>query len=103
MTFNFFANWLLVFRPAGKDWLAMTGKYLVVTSFSAFVLQNLMIRLATNQWHLPARLAFMAVRRCGFERRFPEEFVSRNTPKALAIGVGLIWNFCWYKFFVFAG
>lgn len=103
MTFNFFANWLLVFHPAGNDWLAMTGKYLIVTTFSAFVLQNLMIHLATNHWLLPTRLASTAVRHCGLEQRFPAEFVSRNTAKALAIGAGLIWNFCWYKFFVFAG
>ena len=26
--------------------------------------------------------------------------VSRNTFKGLAVSVGLVWNFCFYKFFV---
>ena len=102
MVFNFFANWLLVFHPGANDWLVMAAKYLVTTSFSAFILQNVVIHVATRHWLWPARLASAAICHCGLEQKFSEDFVSRNTAKAMAIGVGLVWNFSWYKFFVFA-
>ena len=31
-----------------------------------------------------------------------EDGVSRNTCKGLAVSVGLVWNFWFYKFFVYA-
>jgi hypothetical protein len=30
-----------------------------------------------------------------------DEFVQKNAVKALAVLAGLMWNFTWYKFFVF--
>ena len=101
MVFNFFANWLMVFRPAGNHWWSMAGRYLIITSISAFVLQNLVIHLTTRYWLLPARIAWKTAQWVHLDQRFDADFVSRNTSKALAIATGMFWNFCWYKFFVF--
>ena len=38
----------------------------------------------------------------GGGNRFDDDFVARNTCKVLAVVTGLIWNFVWYKFFVYA-
>ena len=35
------------------------------------------------------------------QRFLKDPVFSRNTAKILAVGVGMMWNFCWYKWFVF--
>jgi putative flippase GtrA len=102
MTWSFLANWLLVFHPAGQDWIGRAGRFLAVTAFSAFVLQNLVLYLTTRLWTGPVRAAWFLARQAGLDRRFTEDAIARNTCKALAVTLGLIWNFCWYKFFVYS-
>ena len=54
----------------------------------------------------PGGLTSSALDWCGrpprLERWFDEDVVPRNTCKGLAFSVGLVWNFCFYKFFVYA-
>jgi len=102
MTFNFAANWLFVFKPDGNDWFIRGGKFLVVTFFSAFVLQNAVLHLTARRWTWPVAIALAGSRKLNLDRRLGVDAISRNTCKALAVGVGLIWNFTWYKFFVYA-
>ena len=102
MTWSFLANWLIVFNPDGHAWLERAGRFLVTTLISAFVLQNVVLYLATDVWKLPVNLALRVVRSLGLHRRLDDDMVSRNTAKAMAVSAGLIWNFCWYKFFVYA-
>ena len=101
MTWSFLANWLLVFRPEGSAWLERAGRFVVTTAFSAFVLQNTILYLTTYVWNGPVNLALTVVRKLPVERRFNEDMISRNTCKVLAVSVGVIWNFCFYKFFVY--
>ena len=103
MTWAFLANWFLVFQPAGDAWLDRAGRFLLTTAFSAFVLQNAVLYLTTYRWKTPVKLAQWFVRRLRLDRWLEEDVVSRNTCKALAVSVGLVWNFCFYKFFVYAG
>lgn len=102
MAWSFLANWYLVFQPAGEDWLGRAGRFLVTTAFSAFVLQNLVLYFTTVVWRGPTRAAQGIVRQLGLEHRLNDDFVARNTCKILAVMAGLIWNFFWYKFFVYA-
>ena len=102
MTWAFLANWFIVFDPQGQDWLERAGRFLVTTAFSAFVLQNLILYFTTYVWKWPSRFALMVVGKLGLNHRFNDEMVARNTCKALAVSLGLVWNFCWYKFFVYA-
>lgn len=101
MAWSFLANWLIVFQPAGQDWLGRAGRFLATTAFSAFVLQNLVLHVTTHLWKAPVRAALFAVHRVGLGSRASDEVVSRNTCKVLAVSTGLVWNFCWYKFFVY--
>ncbi len=103
MTWAFLANWFLVFQPTGDAWLDRAGRFLVTTAFSAFVLQNAVLYLTTYRWKTPVNLALRLVRRLRLGRWLDGDVVSRNTCKGLAVSVGLIWNFCFYKFFVYAG
>jgi len=102
MTWAFLGNWFLVFQPAGDAWLDRAGRFLVTTAFSAFVLQNAVLYLTTYRWKGPVILAMWTVRRLQLDRWLNEDVVSRNTCKALAVGAGLVWNFCFYKYFVYA-
>ena len=105
MVWSFLANWFLVFQPAGVDWVGRVGRFQVTTAFSAFVLQNAVLYFTTNVWTSPALAAIAVVRRLGIGgggKRFDDDFVARNTCKVLAVVTGLIWNFVWYKFFVYA-
>jgi putative flippase GtrA len=102
MTWSFLANWLLVFRPAGEDWLGRAGRFLATTLFSAFVLQNVVLYFTTRVWEGPVRASIYIARKFGLNKRAGEDWIARNTCKTLAVSAGLVWNFCWYKFFVFA-
>jgi putative flippase GtrA len=99
MTWSFLANWFLVFRPQGDAWLDRATRFLITTAFSAFVLQNVILYITTYKWRGPTNVALFSVRKLGL--RLNDDLVARNTCKALAVGVGLVWNFLWYKFFVY--
>ena len=102
MAWSFLANWFLVFQPDGNAWLERAGRFLATTAFSAFVLQNFILYVTTYVWRGPASLAVMLVGKLCPGRRLNEDVISRNACKVMAVTAGLIWNFCWYKFFVYA-
>ncbi|HXT41963.1 MAG TPA: GtrA family protein [Candidatus Angelobacter sp.] len=102
MTWSFLANWWLVFHPAGHEWLRRAERFLVTTAFSAFVLQNAVLYLTTYVWKGPANLALALARKLSLSRRLGGDVVARNACKALGVSAGLVWNFYWYKFFVYA-
>ncbi len=102
MAWAFLANWFIVFNPGGQDWLGRAGRFLATTAFSAFVLQNVILYFTTYVWKWPVNLALFIVGKLRLNHRLNDDMVSRNTCKVLAVSVGLVWNFCWYKFFVYA-
>ncbi len=102
MAWSFLANWFIVFRPAGYDWMERAGKFLITTAFSAFVLQNVILYVTTYVWKGPVNVTLFIARKLVGFHQFSDDVISRNTCKALAVVTGLIWNFCWYKFFVYA-
>ena len=96
------ANWLIVFHPGGSDWLGRAGRFLATTAFSAFVLQNLILYFTTSVWKAPANAAVFLVHKLRLNHLLNDDLCARNTCKAMAVSAGLIWNFFWYKFFVYA-
>ena len=102
MTWAFLANWFVVFNPDGNQWLERAGKFLITTAFSAFVLQNVVLYFTTSVWRWPASLTVSLVHYLPLKRPLSDHFIRRNACKIMAVGTGMIWNFCWYKFFVYA-
>jgi len=102
MSFSFTVNGLLVFCPETGATLARALRFLMVTSFSAYVLQNLVIYLVSRIWLQPVQLAQWAAAQWSVSRTLPDEWVQKNTVKVMAVLVGMSWNFLWYKFFVYA-
>ncbi|MBL9169234.1 MAG: GtrA family protein [Verrucomicrobiales bacterium] len=102
MIWSFLANWQIVFQSDAQDWLGRAGRFLITTAFSAFVLQNLVLYWTTSIWQAPTRMALSLVGRLRLKRPVDPDLISRNTCKTMAVSAGLVWNFCWYKFFVYA-
>lgn len=102
MTWSFLANWFIVFNPDGQQWLDRAWRFVVTTAFSAFVLQNAVLYFTTYVWTVPSNVAVLMAAKLRRARRANDDVISRNTCKALAVSTGLVWNFCWYKFFVYA-
>lgn len=102
MAWSFLANWFIVFHPEGHEWLDRAWRFLLTTAFSAFVLQNFILWLTTYVWTAPAVFALFVVRKLSLAARLTDDAISRNTCKALAVSAGLVWNFYWYKNFVYA-
>ena len=78
------------------------GRFLLTTAFSAFVLQNVILYLTSSVWKWPVNFVLTVIPKLPFNQRFKDDMIARNTCKALAVSAGLIWNFCFYKFFVYA-
>ena len=99
MAFSYTVNLLLVFHPSTAQPLARPFRFLVCTVVSAYVLQNLVIYVTSQVWLTPARIVQGV---CG--RVVPAldgALVQRNVVKVFAMSVGLVWNFLWYKFYVY--
>jgi len=102
MTFSFTVNWHFVFHPAGLAWVIRAVKFLAVTCASSYGLQSLVIHFLSAVWRGQVRLAQALAAALPCARRLRAEFVDKNTVKAAAVAVGSLWNFCWYKWFVYA-
>ncbi|KQP97601.1 hypothetical protein ASG06_18915 [Rathayibacter sp. Leaf185] len=96
ISISYFLNHLFVFRHPERPTLRTFAQFFLVTGFSSLVLQSLIIygfemffdtRFGTSLLFLPSagENAFLAI----------------NSAKAVAVLVGLVWNFCLYRFVVF--
>jgi putative flippase GtrA len=102
MTVSFTTNLLLVFHPTRMQALERGVNFILVTAFSSYVLQNAVIYVTSSVWLLPVRAALWSLRKLPVAGGWSDEFVQKNVVKALAVLAGLMWNFTWYKFFVFS-
>jgi putative flippase GtrA len=97
MTFSFLANGQWVF-PGAEGFLAERAvKFILVTATSGWLVQNVVIRLL-DAWSLRWLNAHCAVTSHGTR----VAFFQRNLLKAAAVGTGMLWNFSWYRLWVFA-
>ena len=100
MAFSFTANFF-VFQPHTFDAPEQATKFIIVTAVSLYVIQNVVIYLTTNVWIQPVRWANSATQKIQLTSGWSEAFVSKNTVKLLATGCSLVWNFLWYRFYVY--
>ena len=100
MAFSFTANFF-VFQPHTFDAPGQATKFIIVTAVSLYVIQNVVIYLTTNVWMQPVRWANSATQKIQLTSGWSESFVSKNTVKLFATGCSLVWNFLWYRFYVY--
>ena len=100
MAFSFAANFF-VFQPRTFDAPGQATKFVIVTAISLYVIQNLVIFLTTNVWQQPTKWTNSLAQKSQLTRQWRESFVSKNTVKLLATGCSLVWNFLWYRYYVY--
>ncbi len=96
ITISYFLNHKIVFREPQKYSLKAYLRFIAVTGLGVIIIQNLVIYLAThtglansgNTVHL-------------LLINLSDKTVALNIGKALAIIVGMIWNYLLYKYVVF--
>jgi putative flippase GtrA len=98
MSFSFAMNFLLVFRSDGEIW-TRGAQFVIVTAFSAYVIQSMVILLARRASSLAGGEGILIGGRFFLATG---EIVERNLAKLMAVAAGFLWNFLWYKHFVFA-
>ncbi len=103
MGFSFTVNWVWVFQPHDAVWMERAIKFLGVTCLSSFGLQSIVIHTLTKGWRTPVLVIQSVTSKFLWTRELTPDFVDRNFVKAAAVGLGLLWNFCGYKWFVYAG
>jgi putative flippase GtrA len=99
MVWSFSANGFLVFHPLHSTPEVRIWRFLLVTCFSGWCLQSAVIRsvsvgLARLAWKPKVPWKFISFRR---------DVLERNAAKVAAIAVGYVWNFCWYRAWVYTG
>ena len=100
ITFSFIANKTFVFRAGGVNRLRQAASFVVITVFSVYVLQNSVLYLFTKIW--PDTFVYWyRLLEPLIGGIFSQEFVVNNGAKAMAVGVGMVWNYLWYKKVVF--
>jgi putative flippase GtrA len=102
MIFTFTVNWLVVFRPGDPELATRAVKFVIVTATSAYVLQNLVIHALSRVWLGPTRLGVKLTRHLAAAQAWDDDVIERNIVKVAAVVGGLLWNFFWYKHFVYA-
>ena len=101
MSFSFAVNLLFVFRPETLLWGERMVRFLIVTTFSMYVLQNLVIFWSSRILQVRLRFAVVALRAVPPAKHLTHETVERNLAKILATVCSLVWNFAFYKLYVY--
>jgi putative flippase GtrA len=100
MTISFFLNRSIVFRHEGKNNASRFIKFIAITAFGLYFIQNLIVFVFSHKFTLPAEIATDIIHAIGLNM-FSEDFIIANFAKALATGVTMVWNYFMYKKFVF--
>jgi putative flippase GtrA len=102
MLLGFTLHFALVFRPAETQVIWRIVKYVITVGVSVYGVQNLVIHCLSQNWRLPVHMAQVMARNLGLTSRCSEEMIDRLTGKVIAVLAGMIWNYVWFKFFVYA-
>jgi putative flippase GtrA len=102
MVFSFAANTALVFQPLDLSLPNRAVRFILVTTFSLYVLQNLVIVLTSKVWLGPVRLVQVLAMRVHLTDLRSNELIARNAAKVYATIASLLWNFLSYKYFVYS-
>ena len=101
MAVSYTLNGMLVFSAPGGLSIDQVPKFLVVTCFSCYVLQNLIILSFTRASIIRACVMRLLMSFGGGCKSLSEDMLSKNAAKAFGVLCGLLWNFFWYKYYVY--
>lgn len=93
---SYLLNHFFVFRHPVTPTLRTFGQFFLVTGFSSLVLQSAVIYGFEVFFHTRFGTSLLFLPSAG-----ENEVLAINVAKLAAVLVGLVWNFCLYKFVVF--
>ncbi len=99
MGFSFVANKKLVFKHHAGSFWRQAAVFLAITAFGLYVIQTGTILLLTDLWVWPVRTAIHLFHWFGLTGH--DNFLIKNTAKAIATALSLSWNYVMYKKVVF--
>jgi putative flippase GtrA len=102
MVFGFTMHFAFVFQPEHPDLLVRMFSFMWVNLVSCYIIQSSVILAATRHSPRIIRRSGQFICQNAWAGKLDTDFVERNLVKGLAVLAGLTWNFCWYKFYVFA-
>lgn len=96
ITISYLLNHYFVFRYPERISIKKFAQFFLVTGFSSLVLQSLIIYGFEVFFDTRFGNSLLFLGSSG-----ENQFLAINIAKAFAVFVGLVWNFCMYKFVVF--
>jgi len=102
MALGFSLHFMLVFHPVDARMPVRLMRYLVTVGASVYGVQNLVISVLSERWLGPARLAQVMAHRLDLSARYSDDFIDRMIGKVAATLAGMVWNFLFFKYFVYA-
>jgi putative flippase GtrA len=102
MVISFLINRRYVFAGAGSSWKRQALLFFPSTAFALYVLQSGAILFLTRLFPFPLDLAEGMARAVGITTPTALLHVRANTAKLVATALSLTWNYCLYRWAVFA-
>jgi putative flippase GtrA len=101
MTFSFFVNLLWVFSPQRRLVPRRAFRFIWVTCCALYGVQNIVIWLTSNVWSGPFDQLAAECQQLLALGAGHEDLIARNLVKTLATAASMMWNYLWYRFYVF--
>jgi len=102
MVISFLINRRFVFAGEGSSWKRQALLFFPSTAFALYVLQSGAILFLTRLFPLPLDVAESIARAAGAATPTALLLVRSNVAKLIATAVSLTWNYCFYRWVVFA-
>lgn len=100
MMFSFTANKQVVFRKDKGSTPKQAIIFFAVTAFGLYVIQTGVIKLLTDIWLTPISLVLACTHALNIANH--DQFIIKNSAKAIATVLSLTWNYIMYKKVVFS-
>ncbi len=95
------ANWYLVFRPEQFLQGSMVLRFLLVTLISAWGIQNAILFVLAKWLAIDPLFQRLLAASARLPGKSNAMLTSLGMHKLAAVSCGLMWNFCWYRWWVF--
>jgi putative flippase GtrA len=102
MVISFLINRRYVFAGQGSSWKRQALLFFPSTAFALYVLQSGAILFLTRLFPFPLDISEALARAAGITSPAALLHVRANTAKLAATAVSLTWNYCFYRWAVFA-
>jgi putative flippase GtrA len=98
---SYFLNRYFTFSGFGTGTGFEAIKFFVATFISIYIIHNGIVWIFTTKLLGPGKLIAKIAKKLPLINKFSDSFIRDNSAKLFAIFTSLVWNFLFYKFWVF--